>query len=90
MKKIIFLIALSICLCTFVFAHSSQRELFEKGVEFLKLQKYQEAVDVLTKFIEIDPEYADVYKNRGVAYMKQKNMIWPLRTLKRPKKFFLN
>ena len=86
LKRIIFLIALSICLCTFVFAQSSQRELFEKGVESLRLEKYQEAVDVLTKFIEIDPEYADVYKNRGVAYMKQKNYDLAIKDFEKAKK----
>ena len=32
------------------------------------LGKYQQAIDNFNEAIELDPEYADVYNNRGVAY----------------------
>ena len=71
MKKIIFLVALSICIYSFVFAQS-KKELFDNGVEFLTLEKYQEAIDRFTMFIKLDLGNAYVYKNRGVAFMKLK------------------
>ncbi len=71
MKKIIFLIFLTIFICNFAFAQSKV-DFFEAGVEFLMLEKYQEAVDNFTRFIEIDPNNAYVYKNRGIALMKLK------------------
>ena len=71
MKKIIFLIFLTIFICNFAFAQSKV-DFFEAGVEFLMLEKYQEAIDNFTMFIEIDPNNAYVYKNRGVALMKLK------------------
>ena len=69
MKKIIFLIFLTIFICNFAFAQSKV-DFFEAGVEFLMQEKYQEAIDNFTRFIEIDPNNAYVYKNRGVALMK--------------------
>jgi len=47
------------------------------------LKQYQKAIDAFTVFIEIDPDNAYVYKNRGVALTKLKNMTLPSETLKR-------
>lgn len=71
MKKIIFLVFLTIFVYNFAFAQSKV-DFFETGVAFLMLEKYQEAVDNFSMFIEIDPNNAYVYKNRGVALMKLK------------------
>ncbi|WP_022668656.1 SPOR domain-containing protein [Desulfospira joergensenii] len=49
----------------------SEKEWFDRGVLFLKQEKYPEAVKAFTSLIEISPRAADAYKNRGVAYMKQ-------------------
>lgn len=84
MKKIIFLVALSICIYSFVFAQS-KKELFDNGVEFLILEKYQEAIDTFTMFIEIDLGNAYVYKNRGVAFMKLKKYDLAIRDFEKGK-----
>jgi tetratricopeptide (TPR) repeat protein len=57
------------CLGLPAFAESG-KELFEKGVGFLKQNKNQEAVDAFTAFIAVAPGNPDAYKNRGVAHMK--------------------
>jgi len=69
LKKILFIIVLAICCSSTAFA-VSERELFEKGVLFLKQDKNQEAVDSFTALIKIAPQNPNAYKNRGVAYMK--------------------
>jgi len=48
----------------------SEKELFDTGVNYLKLDKFQEAVDTFTALIDMAPGNPDAYKNRGVAYMK--------------------
>jgi tetratricopeptide (TPR) repeat protein len=52
-----------------VFA-SQEKQLFDTGVDHLKQQRYEAAIDVFTELIELDPDNPDAYKNRGVAYMK--------------------
>ena len=69
MKKILFVIVLAICCSSTAFA-DSEKELFEKGVLFLKQDKNQEAVDSFTALIKMAPQNPNAYKNRGVAYMK--------------------
>jgi tetratricopeptide (TPR) repeat protein len=46
------------------------KKVFESGVTHFKAGKYKQAVDIFTRLIDISPENADAYKNRGVAYMK--------------------
>ena len=69
MKKIVYIIVIAFWLCSTSFA-ASERELFENGVNFLKQNKNQEAVDSFTALIDIAPQNPDAYKNRGVAYMR--------------------
>lgn len=69
MKKILFIIVLAIC-CSSTAFPASERELFENGVNFLKQDKNQEAVDSFTALIKMAPQNPNAYKNRGVAYMK--------------------
>ena len=39
-----------------------------RGGELLYLGEYRRAVQVLTKAIELEPDDADIYINRGAAY----------------------
>ncbi|MCG8684129.1 MAG: tetratricopeptide repeat protein, partial [Desulfobacterales bacterium] len=70
MKKIVCLVLLSLCLLNSNVFASKEKELFDKGVRFLKENQYPEAVEAFSRLLEIDPENPDAYKNRGVAYMK--------------------
>jgi tetratricopeptide (TPR) repeat protein len=63
-----------VCLFVFflsapVFA-SQEKQLFDTGVDHLKQQRYEAAIEVFTELIELNPDNPDAYKNRGVAYMK--------------------
>ena len=49
------------------------------------LEKYQEAIDRFTMFIEIDLGNAYVYKNRGVAFMKLKKYDLAIRDFEKGK-----
>jgi len=69
LKKFLFVIVLAIYCSSTAFA-ASEKELFENGVNFLKQDKNQEAVDSFTALIEMAPQNPNAYKNRGVAYMK--------------------
>jgi tetratricopeptide (TPR) repeat protein len=60
---------LAIFFCTTALANS-EKEVFEKGVLFLKQDKNQQAVDSFTQLIKMAPQNPDAYKNRGVAHMK--------------------
>ncbi|MCK5685315.1 tetratricopeptide repeat protein [bacterium] len=70
MKKIIILILMSLFFCTENFAQT-QKEIFEDGVICFKKGQYQNAIDAFSKLIELAPDHADAFKNRGVSYMKQ-------------------
>jgi tetratricopeptide (TPR) repeat protein len=69
LKKILFVIVLAIC-CSSTAFPASERELFENGVNFLKQDKNQEAVNSFTALIKMAPQNPNAYKNRGVAHMK--------------------
>jgi len=70
-KKIVFLTVIFILMgfSSSVFC-ASEKELFENALDFLKQDKYQEAVDAFTVLIKMAPENPHAYRNRGVAYMK--------------------
>ncbi len=59
----------SVCWVSSVFA-STEKQLFETGVDHLKQHRYEAAIELFTQLIELDPNNPDAYKNRGVAYMK--------------------
>jgi len=63
------IVIISVCLNMPAFA-TTERELFENGVNLLKQEKNQEAVDVFTALLKLAPKNPDAFKNRGVAYMK--------------------
>jgi len=48
-------------------------EWFEIGYKFIIAERWKEALDAYTKAIELDPQYATAYNNRGVAYAKLGN-----------------
>jgi tetratricopeptide (TPR) repeat protein len=70
LKKILILTLTLLSLCTGIFAQT-QKEIFDNGVLLFKKGQYQNAIDAFSKLIEIAPDHADAYKNRGVSYMKQ-------------------
>ncbi|WP_304511748.1 tetratricopeptide repeat protein [Desulfobacula sp.] len=87
MKKIIFLILLSLSFHTPVFAETEE-ELFDKGVLLFKQDQTQEAINTFSKLIEIAPGNADAYKNRGVSYMKQKKFDLAIQDFEKAKELF--
>ena len=87
MKKIIFLILLSVFCNALCFAET-EKEFFDAGVILFKQGQYQEAVDKFTSLIEIAPGNADAYKNRGVCYMKQEKYDLAIGDFERAKELF--
>ncbi len=69
MKKIFILIVIVLGLSSPAFC-ASEKELFKSGLDLLKQDRYQEAVDTFTLLIDVAPENPHAYRNRGVAYMK--------------------
>ena len=54
-------------------AESSQTNLaeqkFEEANKFYEQGKFAEAIELYTQAIELNPNFADAYKNRGAAYV---------------------
>lgn len=46
---------------------------FEKGVDYINQEDYQQAVEEFNRVISIDSEYIDAYCGIGIAYLNQKN-----------------
>ncbi|MCF8093279.1 MAG: tetratricopeptide repeat protein [Desulfotignum sp.] len=69
-RKIVVSVLFFICFMSVSVFGSTQQQLFEKGVQYLKQNQYAEAIEAFTELIEIDPDNPDAYKNRGVAHMK--------------------
>lgn len=44
-------------------------ETMERGVEYCKAGMYEEAIKQFDKIIEAEPENAEAYNNRGIAYL---------------------
>jgi len=63
-------ICLFICLVSATALASREKQLLETGIDHLKQQRYDAAVQVFTELIDLNPDNPDAYKNRGVAYMK--------------------
>ena len=87
MKKTFFLILTFLLLCTAVFAQS-QKEIFDNGVLLFKKGQYQNAIDAFSKLIELAPDHADAYKNRGVSYMKQEKFDLAIKDFQMAKELF--
>lgn len=45
----------------------------EQGYDYIRLGKYEEAVDAFSKAIEIRPSYMEAYRGLGDTYLKLKN-----------------
>lgn len=63
-------VGLFVCLLSATVFASQEKQLFETGVDHLKQHRYEAAIEVFTRLVELDPDNPDVYKNRGVAHMK--------------------
>lgn len=48
----------------------SAEEYFELGEEFDKEQDYYDAIAAYSKVIELDPDFAQAYRNRGFSYYR--------------------
>ncbi len=77
MKKIIWFVLAAMLFCAAAGAETNQasngsmeKDLFAAGVLQFKQGEYQQAVDIFSDLINLFPQNADAFKNRGVAYMK--------------------
>lgn len=73
MKKIQKLL-LIVCLLLGAACTPTEEELSDKSRELMKEAKYGEAISYLDRLLEQNPEKADAYNMRGVAYLEQGNM----------------
>ncbi len=53
---------------------SSAEEYFELGVEALQTGRLDEAIEYLTKAIQLNPDFAEAYNHRGNAYLRKKEL----------------
>jgi tetratricopeptide (TPR) repeat protein len=53
---------------------SDVRGWFQKGVSYFRTTKYDEALEVFAKVIELSPDDPDAYVNRGSVYVKQADL----------------
>jgi len=86
-KKSFFLILTFIFISTGIFAQT-QKEIFDNGVLLFKKGQYQDAIDAFSKLIELAPDHADAYKNRGVSYMKQEKFDLAIKDFQMAKELF--
>ncbi|MGC8933346.1 MAG: tetratricopeptide repeat protein [Candidatus Methanodesulfokora sp.] len=42
---------------------------YNRGVTFINYRKYEDAVEALSKAIELEPDLARAYYNRGIAFL---------------------
>ena len=50
---------------------SPGQKYFEEGINYRDQEKWDEAITAYTKAIELDPEFAAAYNNRGYAYFRK-------------------
>jgi tetratricopeptide (TPR) repeat protein len=67
-KKIAILFVALLLGTSSLYAAAAQ-ETTNKGVEYVKSGKYDEAIAEFTKDVALDPQDADAYNNRGIAYL---------------------
>lgn len=77
MKRIGFGIGLLLLVCLMVGCSNEEKinELIQQGDTAYNEGKFTEAVDVYTQILELDDTKDEIYNNRGMAYMKQKQYI---------------
>lgn len=76
MKLSITLVVALVCSVATVTAgdRPAAKTAFDKGVKAFDEAKYQEALDAFEKAIELDPDFAEAYRERGFLYgMQRKN-----------------
>ena len=44
---------------------------YNRGVDHFEKGEYDRAIEDFTKALELNPEYVDAYRKRGVAYIKK-------------------
>lgn len=62
-------------------AKEAPTKLWESGNENMRNRNYSQAIQDYTKLIELRPDFADVYRNRGLAYQNQRNFSLSLNDL---------
>lgn len=56
--------------------------LFDTGTGHLKEGRFDEAIAALSQAIDLEPEYAEAYNNRGLAYYEKKQYAQALEDFK--------
>ncbi len=69
MRKIVALFILLSMAALNLYAAGSDGEDPSKGIEFIKNEKYGEAIEEFTKIIALNPDNPEAYNNRGIAYL---------------------
>lgn len=64
---------LGLCSCAAKENAPTWQEQYDLGVRYLSEGKYEEAIIAFTAAIEIDPNQANIYKDRGLVYMLLEN-----------------
>jgi len=59
------------------FAETAE-EAVDKGIKYYKQKQFEEAINEFNKAIEINPNLAEAYNNRGFAYIYQGNFSQPI------------
>ena len=80
MKILFFVFAALITLATILTAQTSL-ELNKEGMHKFNLKKYDEAIDLFTSAIKLNPDFKEAYANRGTAYFKNKDYSYAITDL---------
>lgn len=88
MKKVCVLILLILACLNVSAGAESEKTLFDDGVRLFKQEKYEQALKAFTRLIELNPQHADAYKNRGVTYMKQEKFDEAISDFQKAKQLF--
>lgn len=74
LRRTVFAILFSLLMTSITaFAQKAAKEPFDKGIEYRMQGKFDEAIAEFNKAIEINPNDAQAYNNRGEAYFHKGN-----------------